>query len=289
MPELPPFTPADELYALDRACVPEHVVALMAAISKGRPLRIGEYLAFSRDNWLTLVGYPLAGPFVEAECQAAIDQAVAAVQPDTLWFIGPQAPAALAQACTARSSDEYLQLELDGLHIKPALQRQAQEAAQALVVEREQAYTRQHKALVSEFMRRQELPGLVAALYRSMPDLLAGSSTACLLSAYTRRGKLSAFYVIETAARRFDAYILGCYSRQHYVAHASDLLFYQMIELARANRKPAINLGLGVSDGIRRFKRKWGGRPYLQYEFCEITYRPPGPLGLLHAVLEARR
>lgn len=289
MPELPPFTPADERYALAQAYVPDHVVGLMAAISGGRPVRFGEYLAFSRDNWLTLVGYPLAGPFVEAECQQAVEQAVAAVRPDTLWFIGPQVPALLAQAGAARASDEYLQLELQGLHIRAGLQRQAQAAGQALRVARERQYSRQHRALADEFLRRQELPELAAALYRSMPDLLAGSATACVLSAYTHKGKLSAFYVVETAAKQFDAYILGCYSRKHYVPHASDLLFYEMIELARANGKAAINLGLGVNDGIRRFKRKWGGRPYLKYEFCEVVYRRPSPMGLLEALLEVKR
>jgi hypothetical protein len=45
-----------------------------------------------------------------------------------------------------------------------------------------------------------------------------------------------------------------------------------MIKLTQEQGKDIINLGLGVNAGIRRFKEKWGGIPYLNYEFCERYY-----------------
>ena len=86
------------------------------------------------------------------------------------------------------------------------------------------------------------------------------------------RGALTAFFAVERAATQFDTYVLGCHSKKHYAPHASDLLFARMIEDARAHAKPFINLGLGVNPGITRFKTKWGGAPYLKYEFCECYY-----------------
>ena len=56
------------------------------------------------------------------------------------------------------------------------------------------------------------------------------------------------------------------------MSHASDLLFLEMIKLTRENGKKTINFGLGVNEGIRRFKEKWGGIPFLNYEFCERYY-----------------
>jgi hypothetical protein len=46
-----------------------------------------------------------------------------------------------------------------------------------------------------------------------------------------------------------------------------------MIELALREGKEYICLGLGVNSGIRRFKEKWGGKPFLAYEFCERRYK----------------
>ena len=91
---------------------------------------------------------------------------------------------------------------------------------------------------------------------------------------------MSAFFIIELAAEQFDTYMLGCYSKKNYTPHASDLLFSEMIAFARERGKSTINLGLGVNEGIRRFKMKWGGKPYLNYEFCECYFGKPSPVSL---------
>ena len=67
----------------------------------------------------------------------------------------------------------------------------------------------------------------------------------------------------------FVSYILGAHSRTHYVPHAVDLLFASMIERAKAEGKRFIHLGLGVNDGILRFKKKWGAVPSLPYVMAE--------------------
>jgi hypothetical protein len=113
---------------------------------------------------------------------------------------------------------------------------------------------------------------MVAALYRAMPGALARASSAVVLDARAASGALAAFYVVEEAAPAFVTYVLGAYSRRTYVPHASDLLCADMIERAQARGKPAISLGLGVNPGIRRFKEKWGGLPYLAYAFCECRF-----------------
>jgi hypothetical protein len=117
-----------------------------------------------------------------------------------------------------------------------------------------------------------------------MPGLLARSETSLVLSAFDAGGNLSAFFVIETGARRFTVYVVGCYSQDPYVAHASDLLFREMIRLSREQSKEAIHLGLGVNEGIRRFKKKWGGVPDLPYFAGRIATREKTALSWLAAL-----
>jgi hypothetical protein len=280
------FTPLDEQYVLRRAYIPEHLPGLMALISKGAPFLVGDYLAFSRDNWLILVGYPLLGQFSQAGCELAVGQARTAVRPEFLWYIGPEIPDSLLESCQKRSSDRYYVLHLDDFKLRSSLRRAIDKASTALRVEREQDFSRDHQTLVGEFLRRRSLPPMVAELYLLVPEFLTQSSSARLLSARDERGRLSAFYVIDCAAPSFDVYVLGCYSRKNYVPYASDLLFYAMIELAKEQGKNEINLGLGVNDGIRRFKQKWGGVPALKYEFCECYFGPPKPLSILDSLME---
>jgi hypothetical protein len=110
------------------------------------------------------------------------------------------------------------------------------------------------------------------------------SKTSFVLNARDKQKKLSAYYVIELGAEEFATYVVGCFSRENYVAHASDLLFYEMTNLAKEYYKAYIHLGLGVNAGIRRFKEKWGGFPFLKYESGERVSETQGPLSWMKAL-----
>jgi hypothetical protein len=266
------ITPEDEEYILARAYVPEHIVNLMASISRGEPFFTDDHLGFVKDNWLIFVGYPLDENFSQDRCDKTLKQAVEMYRPEYLWFIGPEIPVSLLESCTERETDQYYRLDLKQAKLKPSLQRMADKASQELFVERGHIISKDHEALIAELLKREKLPPRLRELYRAMPYYVAHSSSACVLNARNKNGKLCAFYVVELGANNFTTYVLGSHSKKHYVPHASDLLFFEMIKLTQEHGKNMINLGLGVNAGIRRFKEKWGGIPYLSYEFCERYY-----------------
>jgi hypothetical protein len=274
----------DEEYVLRQAYVPEHIVRLMTLISKGEPFLIEDHLIFVRDNWLILVGYPLDGSFSKERCEKILGQSVARFRPEYLWFIGPELPLPLLDSCKERQKDQYYRLDLEHKKCKASLQRAADHASKELIVERAHTISKEHDDLVAELLRREKLPPRIRELYRAMPDYVPYSSSVFVLNAWTKKGKLCAFYLVELAAKTFATYIIGGHSIKYYVAHASDLLFLEMIKITQEHGKPFINLGLGVNEGIRRFKEKWGGLPYLSYEFCERYYGYTRTLSLIKSL-----
>jgi hypothetical protein len=266
------ITPEEEAYLHTKAYVPEHIVNLMVPISKGEPFLKEDHLGFVKDNWVIVVGYPLDGNFSQERCERILKQAVETFRPEYLWFIGPEAPAALLDSCTERETDRYYRLDLEQIKLKPSLQRMADIASKALTMERGHSISKEHQSLIAELLKREKLSPRVRELYRAMPDYVAHSSSACVLNARDKGGKLSAFYIVELGAKNFSTYVLGSHSKKHYISHASDLLFLEMIKLSYEKGKKTINLGLGVNEGIRRFKKKWGAVPFLNYEFCEFFY-----------------
>ena len=267
------ITPEEEAYILEKAYVPEHIVSLMALISKGDPFLVEDHLGLVKDNWLILVGYPFDQRFSPERSEKMIEQVLETFRPEILWFIGPEIPASLINTCQERETDQYYRLDLGKVKVKASLKRAVDKASQELTIERAHSISKEHEALISELLKREKLPPRVRELYRAMPDYIGHSSTAYVLNARDKRGKLCAFYVVDLAAEGFTTYVLGTYSKKNYVPHASDLLFFEMIELTREHGKDIINLGLGVNEGIRRFKEKWGGVPFLNYEFCEHRRR----------------
>jgi len=278
------ITPEEEDYVLTAAYVPEHIVSLMRLISKGEPFLIEDHLSFVKDNWLILVGYPLDGNFSQERCKRILKQALETFRPEYLWFIGPEIPASLLDSYKERETDRYYRLDLEQSTLKSSLLRMADKASKELTVERAHLISKEHEALIGELLKREKLPPRIKELYRAMPDYVAHSSSACVLSARDKRGKLCAFFVLELAAKEFVTYVLGSHSKKHYVPHASDLLFLEMIKLTREHGKNTINLGLGVNQGIRRFKEKWGGIPFLNYEFCECFYGTTRTVSLIKSL-----
>jgi hypothetical protein len=278
------ITPEEEGYVLERAYVPEHITHLMVPISKGEPFLKEDHLGFVKDNWLIFVGYPLDGNVSQVRSERVLKQAVETFRPEVLWFIGPEILPSLLDSCKERETDRYYTLEIEQTPLKPSLQRIADKASKELVLERSRSFSKEHEALTAELLKREKLPPRVRELYRAMPEYVARSSSACTLDARDKNGKLSAFFVVELGAKKFSTYVLGCHSKKHYVPHASDLLFLEMIKMTREHGKHTLHLGLGVNEGIRRFKEKWGGRPSLTYEFCERYYGTTRTLSLIRSL-----
>jgi hypothetical protein len=210
--------------------------------------------------------------FLQERCEKVLKQTVETFRPEYLWFIGSEIPPSLVDTCKERQTDRYYRFEIGQTKVKPSLQRMVEKASKELRVERATSISKDHQKLIAEALKREKPPPRIKELYRAMPDYVAHSSSVCVLNALSQKGKLCAFYIVDLAAKKFSTYLIGTHSKKYYVPHASDLLFFEMINLTADHGKNTINLGLGVNEGIRRFKEKWGGVPYLNYEFCERFY-----------------
>lgn len=280
------LTRQEEEQVLARAYVPEHIVSLMSLVSKGDPFLIEDCLGLAKDDWLMIIGYPLEKPFSRERYDHVLNRAVETYRPRRLWTIGPEPPLSDSVPWTERETDHYYIYEIEKTSPPSApLCREVRKASEKLAIERRQSWTAEHHALVAEFLDRVAVPERVRELYLAMPQVIGRSPSAWTIDARGEDGTLCAFSVLDLWPRRFSAYILGAHSKTHYIAHASDLLFLEMIRFTREQGKSAINLGLGVNEGIGRFKEKWGGRPFLKYEFRGRRHDAKKGLLLLEALL----
>jgi len=274
----------EEQYILKKAYVPEHIVSLMTIISKGEPFLIDDHLVYVKDNWAILVGYPLDGNFSGNRLKPLAHLVRDKYAIRYLWIIAPEISDDLLEIPSEREQDHYYRLDIAGFLMKGNLKRAVSKARVRLVIERSEEITREHGSLIREFLGRERPGALIRELFSGMPEYVNTSDTTLVLDARDSKGQLSAFFVIETAAKMFDAYVVGCHSKKHFVPYASDLLFSEMINLAQEKGKNLINLGLGVNSGIRRFKEKWGGVPFLRYEFREYKLGQKRTFSILDAI-----
>lgn len=270
--------------------VPEHSLPLMRAMSGATPLLAGQYLFYHRDSWLIAIGYPLKGIFREEEFEAALAAAERQCGPEEIHAILP----------AALPGEENAVIETDRYHVLPAdapvparlrgpLERLDLEISESV------SFTAAHRRLWAEFLQRNlaSMPDRVAELYAKTPEAMQNAEGCLrLLDARDQEGNIVASLLLDHAPGNFTSYILGAHSRRHYVPHAADLLFAVMLANARAQGKRFIHLGLGVNEGILRFKQKWGARPswpFFMYRWQrgELKSQKPVTHILMQALIKA--
>lgn len=242
------------------AYIPEHLPNYVEAVSSAEAHIHDDYLCFTRGTHLIFIGYPLkmAVNGTPRSCESACER----FRPDTVTVIAPQLwfP---HQPYQSQPADSYYRLQLPLARLDPELSYMVRRAARELQL-KDGTFGKDHKRLVKDFIADHELAQEHKQIFERIPHYLKISRTARLLEA--RKGNvLVAFTIVDLGSADYAFYLFNFRSSKEYVPGASDLLFHEMVHLAQSGDKKAINLGLGIHPGIRRFKEKWGGIPFLPY------------------------
>ena len=244
--------------------VPEHSVSFMAAISGGKSVIFRDYLFLTGEGWLIAVGYPFGSPHDAREFFAALTDMAEKTQAGDYWAIAPEMPQELQPHVD--ETDVYYVLPVH-FPVPAKVRGPVRKAANSLTVDEGKVFTAAHRRLWAEFLRRKDFKPHVHELFARTASMLAAPGTDVrLLNAWDAGGDLAACCVMDYSPQEFSSYIIGAHSRENYTPHATDLLFAMMLENARKSGKRYIHLGLGVNDGIRRFKEKWGAVKTLPYQ-----------------------
>lgn len=258
------------------AYLPEHLPEYVQTISGAQPHLHRNYVCLTRQSHLIFIGYPLSGSSDDAPrayasaCERFAPSTVALIAPD-IWL----PPAAVKM----QPRDTYYRLNLPLKTIDSKTANMVRRAGRELTV-RHGKFLREHKKLVKAFLKDHRLTAEQIDVYNRIGKYLTRSSTAYLIEA-KKRDLLVAFTVVDTGSADYAFYLFNFRSKKENIPGASDLLFKAMVDLAQSEGKKAINLGLGIHEGIRRFKKKWGGIPFLPYAAALIDLKQAPVLGEL--------
>lgn len=264
------LTLEEKNFIYQRAYLSEQVPEYVESISGAEAHLLFDHLCFTKGNHLTFIGYPLVDAFstqqaYEAACHQFQPVTVAIIAPQ-LWFSPPD--------YEDWYEDTYYRLALPIQHLHPEVAYMVRRAARELqVIEGE--FGKEHQQLVKEFLSgHDEVTAEQRLIFERIPQYLTRSKTGRLLEARRENGVLIAFSVIDLGSADYAFHLFNFRSVKENVPGASDLLFHKMVSLAQDDGKKFLNMGLGINPGIRRFKQKWGGVPFLPYTSCLIRRQP---------------
>lgn len=259
------------------AVVPEQVVGYVIAAAGSRPQMFGACVGYSSDAGVVLVGYPLHDPLDGAAMAAAVDQVLQTPGLERVTVIGPARPPQAPERAES-TEDRYVALPLPPPAPRPKLRNLLRRAGRELRLVSGRGFEDDHAALVRRYLDERPLAAGTRRIFQRLPSYLAASAGSLIVSARRPDGRLAAFAVGEFAALA-TAFFMFCFRDADLAPPGSaDLALSGLLQEAEGRGQARMNLGLGVSDGVRFFKRKWGAEPFLPY--VETSWRP-GPPGML--------
>ena len=250
-----------------QAYLPEHLPEYVESISGARPRLHGNYLCFVRKTHLIFIGYPLGVPAPADDTPAAYESACERFDPSTVALIAPDIWLDSATVET-QPRDSYYRLSLPLESLNPNVAYMVRRAARELEIQYGR-FGKEHQKLIKKFINNHDLTDAQVRIFEQVGNYVKRSKTARLLEA-RRADRLAAFTVADIGSADHVFYLFNFRSPKISVPGASDLLFNEMVRLAQSERKASINLGLGIHAGIRQFKEKWGGAPFLPYHSAFI-------------------
>jgi len=257
------------------AYIPEHLPDYVESISSAKSHLIENHLCFIRRNHLLFIGYAL-GPDIQNSARA-YSAACSRFQPSSAAIIAPGLWQT-GESFEKQETDSYYRLDLPLTVVSPGVAYMVRRAARELAVESGK-FGREHKKMIKGFLAKHRLDDQQKYIFKHIHHYLKRSKTGRVLEA-RKDGSLAAFTIVDFGSADSAFYLFNFRSTNLDVPGASDLLFREMINLAQAEGKKNINLGLGINSGIRRFKAKWGGIPFLPY-ISAMVQRSTGDLGRL--------
>lgn len=262
---------SEQDFVAENAYVPEHVPGYVSAISPAEPYLVGDYLCYRSERRIVFIGYPLNAAFDEAGMAQALSTAISRSAPESVAVTAPSL-SALGASCRAADTDRYYRLDLSAQRLNRNVEGMIRRASRELELEHGARIGDEHGRLIAEFLGSRPLTEETRSIFERVPAYVSSVSTAAVFGARNRSGDLVAFDVAEFGARDYAFYQFNFVSRSRYVPGVADLLLHEVVRAARSQGKRYVNLGLGINEGLTRFKRKWGAVPFLDYACCR--YRP---------------
>jgi hypothetical protein len=269
------------------AVVPEQVVAYVNAVAGSKPRMFGSCVGYQSEAAVVLVGYPLPDPLDSQAMAMAVEQALRIPGLEQITVIGPTRPPQAPEKAES-AEDSYYALPLPppppGLKLKNLLRR-AQREVQLFHGRR---FENDHADLLQRYLDERPLAAGTRQIFRQLASYVEASAGSLIVSARRADGRLAAFAVGEFAALS-TAFFMFCFRDPRLAPPGSaDLALSGLLQEARQRGQARMNLGLGVSDGIRFFKRKWGAEPFLPY--VETSWQPAsaGVLSRLRGMLRRK-
>ena len=255
------------------AVVPEQVVVYVRAVAGSRARMVGSCVGYESNGRFVLIGYPLHDPLDTDAMVHSVTQSLSISGLRQITVVGPVRPPQ-TPADIRSHEDAYQALRLPAPPPGQKLRNLLRRSGRELNIDKGRCLSSDHIALVQRYLDDRLLAAGTRHIFTKISDYIEASPTSLVVSARRSDGQLAAFGVGEYVSLH-TAFFVFCFRNPPVAPPGSaDLVLAELLVEAEARGQARMNLGLGVNEGIRFFKRKWGGDFFLPSVAVSWDIRP---------------
>ncbi len=248
--------------------IPEQIIDYFESISNLTAKVYGRYLVYAGGETIVIIGYPISGEYREEDIVKMIHESLDKKIEDII-VIAPWLPRSLR--FEEVKSDNYYRLTLPVREMDKKLRYMVSRGSRELDIEVDKNLTKYHRRIMMDFLKRPDVEKYMDYVCSRLDYYLSRSNTVKVINAFRKDGGLAGFNIIDLPLGEYSFYMFNFINRvDGYVPGVSDFLLYHSLRISYNEGKRYVNMGLGINEGVRRFKIKWGATPFLSYQYGVI-------------------
>ncbi len=268
-------------YAQAEAITPDQLISYVSSVSNAKSELIGDYILHKQGQNFILVAYSLQDPHNTEHLDEVIAQVLAQNEVYTMIVLAPIRPkSAPVNAVSIEDSYWFLPIPWPKINLKTRnMLKRAERELYIKTTNSLNAWTSEHQELMLSYIRNKGMDSALCTIMQGIEKYLLNEKGAELFSAYSKLDNrllgcavadfssyTTAFYMFA-----FKEEIVPVQGSEKIVPGIADALLFALIKDAQSKGYTQCNLGLGINDGIRFFKQKWGAEARLP--FVQTTWR----------------
>ncbi len=246
--------------------IPEQIIDYFEPISGLKAKIIGNYLLYINGETVAIIGYPINGEYDEKEVTQIFQSYFEEKKSMRIVIIAPKLPSTLV--FEEVKTDNYYRLMLPVKHLSKKIRYMVSRAFRELAIEVGKNLTNSHREIMRDFLNRPDVDEFMDYVCSRLDLYLSRSKTVKIINAFNKTGRLVGFDIVDLPPGRYSFYMFNFIDRNGgYVPGVSDLMMHHFLKISEEEGKLYVNMGLGINEGVKRFKVKWGAEPFLPYQY----------------------
>lgn len=251
-----------------RAQTPDQLLPYVDAVSGLEPRMFGSCVGHICEGQVVLIGYPLDDPQDMSAVETAIEQALELPGLQHITVLAASKPVC-APADALITEDAYWALPLPLPPVGQKLRNMLRRASRDIDITQGgiESWTHEHRNLLDAFCAVRTLDTGMLHIFHQMENYLRLCPEARLFSARLTDNTLVGCAIGDYSAFS-TAFYMFAFRDPDAPPGTADALLAAIAAEGEERGYSRLNLGLGINDNIRFFKRKWGATLFLPCIEC---------------------